>query len=197
MERSRRGHSEAVENAASRPRDPAPPTSDGTFAEVYARHHDAVWRTLAALGVPDASLDDGVQEVFVVVYRRLGDPQRYGSVRAWIYAIARRVAWRHHRGRERSKRRDEQSRLHPSPAPDPEDDLARREAAAFLQRFLARLDEPQRVVFVLAELEGLSAPEIASIVEAKVPTVYSRLRLARTRFQRAVARLQARQRRQT
>ena len=49
---------------------------------------------------------------------------------------------------------------------------------------------------VLAEIEGLPAPQIAEIVEAKVATVYSRLRLARARFARAVARIDARAKRE-
>lgn len=42
----------------------------------------------------------------------------------------------------------------------------------------------QREVFVLTEFEDMSAPEIAALVGAPLPTVYSRLRLARARFQR-------------
>jgi len=57
---------------------------------------------------------------------------------------------------------------------------------------LSSLDEDQREVFVLCELEQLSAPEIASALEINVNTVYSRLRAARQDFDAALKRLRTR-----
>jgi len=54
--------------------------------------------------------------------------------------------------------------------------LERVEALRVLDGLLARLDEDKREVFVLAEIEQMSAAEIAEIVEANVNTVSSRLR---------------------
>lgn len=188
-DRAAAGHGGGVAPAASLDDDPL------AFAELYARHHDGVRRTLACLGVPAAIVDDALQEVFVVVHRRLGDPSRYQSVKGWIYGIARRVAWRHHRSDARA--RDKLARVEP-PVDDstPESELAKREAIAFMHEFLAGLDGDQREVFVLAEIEGLAAPEIATIVGAKLNTVYSRLRLARGRFELALQRRGARARRE-
>ncbi len=165
------------------------------FAELYARHHDGVRRTLACLGVPEPVVDDALQEVFVVVHRRLEDPSAYQSVKGWIYGIARRIAWRHHRTDRRA--RSKLARVELSHDEDsPETELARREALAFMHTFLDGLDDDQREVFVLADIEGLSAPEIATIVGAKLNTVYSRLRLARGRFELALQRRGARTRRE-
>jgi RNA polymerase sigma-70 factor (ECF subfamily) len=47
-------------------------------------------------------------------------------------------------------------------------------------------------VFVLAELEQMSAPEIATLLGVPLNTVYSRLRLARLEFSKAVMRHHAR-----
>jgi RNA polymerase sigma-70 factor (ECF subfamily) len=165
------------------------------FAAVYDHYHASVWRTLVCLGVPPMSLDDAVQEVFLVVHRRLGDPARYGSLKAWIYAIARRVAWHHHRALERRTRRLALVR-EGDPPPSPEDELVRSEALEAMARFLDTLPPEQREVFVLAEIEGLGAADIARVVEAPLNTVYSRLRLARSRFEAAARRLQARIRRE-
>jgi RNA polymerase sigma-70 factor (ECF subfamily) len=165
------------------------------FAAVYDRYYEPVWRTLACLGVPAATLDDAVQEVFLVVHRRLGDPARYGSLKSWIYAIARRVAWHHHRSQSRQARR--LALVRPAdPLPSPEQQLERSEALEIMARFLDALPPEQREVFVLAEIEGLPAPDIARIVEAPLNTVYSRLRLARSRFEETTARMQARIRRE-
>jgi len=162
----------------------------GTLRAIYDEHHDAVWRTLACLGVPEAAIEDAVQEVFLVVHRRMEDPERYGSVKAWIYAIARRVAWHAHRGAARTRRRLAVVEQHaPEPMRTPEDHAQRQQARALLLRILDEMPEDQRIVFVLAEIEGLAAPEIASVVEVGINTVYSRLRLARARFEREASRM--------
>src|SRR5687768_15277156 len=63
-----------------------------SFDEIYRAHFGFVWRTLRALGVPSAALDDGAQEVFVVVHRRLAEFEGRASVKSWLFAIARGVA---------------------------------------------------------------------------------------------------------
>ena len=77
----------------------------------------------------------------------------------------------------------------------PDETLQWREAAGVVERFLASLDEDKRAVFVLAELEGMTAPEVAETLSTKLNTVYSRLRTARALFAKAVERAEARRRR--
>jgi RNA polymerase sigma-70 factor (ECF subfamily) len=60
-----------------------------------------------------------------------------------------------------------------------------------LDRLLATLDEDKREVFVLAEIEQMTAAQIAEIVEANVNTVASRLRTARQEFEKALLRFRA------
>jgi RNA polymerase sigma-70 factor, ECF subfamily len=164
------------------------------FARLYADHHDGVRRTLGCLGVPAASVDDALQEVFVIVHRRFV-AESETIQRAWIYGITRRVAWRHHRASTRAARRLALVDA-PEDFPTPLAVLERGEAVAFVDAFLGGLDDAQREVFVLAEIEGLSAPEIASAVESNLNTVYSRLRLARARFEQALGRQRVRERRE-
>jgi len=165
------------------------------LASLYRRYHQRVWRTLACFGVPEPALEDALQDVFIVVHRRLGDPDAYRSVTGWIYAVARRVAMHHRRAHARHLRRVESAARQPLPeAPSgPEQHVADQQALVLLREFLRTLDEPQAAVFVLCEIEGLSAPEVAEIVKAKVATVYSRLRLARQRFETFRARAQPRE----
>jgi RNA polymerase sigma-70 factor (ECF subfamily) len=80
----------------------------------------------------------------------------------------------------------------PDRADGPHEQATKREAARFVDQFLQRLNQDQRDVFVLAELEQLSAPEIATVLGVNLNTVYSRLRLARGEFAKAVARYRAR-----
>lgn len=163
-----------------------------SFERVYAEHYDATWRLLRALGVPAAQLDDATQDVFMVVHRRLPSFDFEAPVRRWILGIARKIALKVHDRRRR--RPPPRLAVVPDEPPTGEDLVARRDAAALVERFLETLDPDQRAVFVLAQLEDLSVPEIAQTLGIKLNTAYSRLRLARRRFDRVVARHAARRR---
>ena len=55
-----------------------------------------------------------------------------------------------------------------------------------LHAFLESLDPDKRAVFVMAELEQMTAPEIAVALSANANTVYSRLRAARIAFEQVL-----------
>lgn len=174
-----------------------------TFAELYESCFAFVWRTARRLRTPEASLDDVVQEIFMVAYRRRDDFEGRSSPKTWLYGIAFNVVRAHRRelGAKQPHLMLEESPGDPELLVDgaegPHEHAAKQEAARFLDRFLDNLDDDRRDVFVLAEMEQLSAPEIATVVGAPLNTVYSRLRLARNEFSKAVARLRARDARRT
>lgn len=153
---------------------------------MYREHASFVWRVVRRMGIPDDAAEDVVQEVFLVVRRRLPEYEGRGAPTSWLYAIARGVAANHRRGRARAQRK---LRVVPPPrsVPSPEDEVGRADAAALVQRFLASLDPDQREVFVLADIEGLSGPRIAEALGINLNVAYSRLRLARRKLQRFVA----------
>jgi len=160
------------------------------FPGLYRQHAGMVRRALRQLGVPPGSLDDAVQDVFVVLHRRIDDFERDRSLTNWLWGIARGVA----SGYRRSQRR--RDRLHAVlPAPEgpsrPERGVARQQAAAILDDFLGSLDDDKCAVFVLSEVEGRRGPEIAELLDVNVNTVYARLRAARKRFDAAMARHRA------
>lgn len=163
---------------------------DDAFEAVYAAHHDFAWRCLRALGVHPASVDDATQDVFVIVHRKLHRFDHKAPIKAWVFGIVRNVARRY---RERAARPRPPLQVVDPPAPD--EVTAWREAASVVERFLDELDDGQRAVFVLSQLEGMSVVEIAKTLRLKTNTAYSRLRLARQRFRRVVDREQAKRRR--
>jgi len=155
------------------------------LAVLYAAHHEFVWRVLSNLGVPAAVIEDAVQDVFLVLHRRRDEFDARGSLRGLLFGIARRVARQHRRVAARPQR------LAPVPelaTDDPADVVARRQAAAIVTAFLDELDEDKRIVFVLADVEGMPVPEIAELVGIKLNTAYSRLRAARQQFRTAISR---------
>ena len=161
-----------------------------TFEDVYEAHHGFVWRSVLRLGLPESAVDDAVHDVFLVAHRRLEEFEGRSSIRTWLFAIAMRVVQRHRRTQMR-KRRKEDAFAAEAVAQPPADAYARTDAAATLHRLLATLDEDKRAVFILSELEGMTAQEIAEAFDLKVPTVYSRLRAARIALEKAVERHRA------
>jgi RNA polymerase sigma-70 factor (ECF subfamily) len=170
------------------------PDRIAAFAAFFRAHYTFVHQNLRRLGVPPAAVEDAAQEVFLVVLRRADAP--ITNVQGWLFGIVRRIAWRFRRGASRRERLVQALTHQPAPrAADDDAQLLEREAAELLERFLARLDDDKRAVFVLAELEQQTAGEIASALGIKENTVYSRLRAARQEFDRSCARLRLRDQR--
>jgi RNA polymerase sigma-70 factor, ECF subfamily len=162
---------------------------------IYRAHHAFVWRTLYHFGLRGDEVGDSVQDVFLVVHRRLEDFDGRTPIRNWLYGIARRVA---SDARKRGQRRATHLRLVPDPSSQADERRLHEQASAarLVDRFLELLDDDKREVFVLAEVEGMTAPEIAEILGVNVNTIYARLRAARLRFQREVDRQQSIERRE-
>lgn len=162
-------------------------------AALFRDHFGFVRRVLRRCGIAEADLDDAVQEVFLVVHRRIEDFEGRASETTWLYAVAVRVAstLRRSASREQARRAKAGVQMHGLAEADPELELSRREAGALLDRLLDELDGTKRTVFVLAELEGVPVPRIAQIMDANLRTTHSRLRLARKRFNAALERHQA------
>jgi RNA polymerase sigma-70 factor (ECF subfamily) len=162
-----------------------------SLADVYRAHVDFVYRTARHIGVPDPEVEDVMHDVFLVVHRRLADyDESRATMRSWLYGITRRVSMQHHRSRVRSGRRLAAVPVSPPP-PGVDEQVERFRAIETVERFLETLEADQRITFALAEIEGMTAPEIASAEGTKVNTVYSRLRAARRKLQRFLTALQS------
>ena len=160
-----------------------------TFEAIYREHFAYVWRALLRLGAREADAPDLAHDVFVVVHRKLASFDASRPVKPWLYGIAFRVALDHRRkgSTQRELPDDQHSERVASPTPSPEQALDARQAHDRMLRALTGVDLEQRAVFVLHELEGMSMPEIAAVIDAPLNTLYSRLRLARAAFVRALA----------
>jgi RNA polymerase sigma-70 factor (ECF subfamily) len=159
----------------------APGPSPPGLEQVYREHSDLVWRLLRHLGVEEASRDDVFHEVFLVVHRRIADYDGRASMPTWLFGITRNVVHHHRRSFARHLRRLQVAPA-PQPRPGPEEQVALLEARALVDRFLAGLSEEHRLVFVLAEIEGLRVPEIAEQLALNLNTLYSRLQALRKQF---------------
>jgi RNA polymerase sigma-70 factor (ECF subfamily) len=163
------------------------PSTAPTFRALYDAEIGYVSRVLRRFGIEPRHLEDVVQEVFVVVYKRRADFDPARPVRPWLCGIAFRVAsqWRRRpayrnevlqQGDERHERQEQT----PSSSPDAGD--RRLIAHETVLRGLSALTFEQRAVVVLCDLEGHSAVEAAALLQIPTGTVYSRLHEARRLF---------------
>ena len=155
------------------------------WRELFDAHFAFVWKVAKRLGTPAGEVDDVCQEVFVVVFRKLGDFQ-HGRFTTWLYRIvANVVSDRHRRRRFGEAMRSRAEAVLPArlaPSKTPEAAMAERDAQVAVDRVLQRMAPKKREVFALYELEELSGDEIAERVGCNVATVWTRLHYARKEF---------------
>lgn len=156
------------------------------FEELYAEHYDFVWRCALRLGATPFDVEDVVQETFVVALRRYGQSHfGVGGPRpsTWLFAILHNVLRNHARGERRRRARLQALELGESLHEPQRSHVESTLGLRLLDEFLRELDPDRRAVFVLAELEGMRGPEIASALGLNHNTVRSRLRAARRAFE--------------
>ena len=167
------------------------------FRAIYERWFGEVSRWIRAMGGPEAEREDLVQDVFLIVHRRL--PHFDGSnLAGWLYQIARhrvrdfrRLLWVRHLlfgGVPPSE-----SLTHGGPSPA--ESLETREKRALLERLLGKLNESERAALVLFEIDGYTGEEIAELQGVRVNTVWARIHRARKKLTAALSVAERRERR--
>ncbi len=153
------------------------------FGTLVRDHVDFIWRSLKRLGVPPADVDDATQQVFLIASEKMAII-RPGSERAFLLAVAGRVA--SHARRADQRRRAAQQKLSeippPPAAPDPEHLTQNLQARDLLDQVLDYMPDEVRAVFVLFELEELSITEVARLLGIPRGTAATRLRRGRIIF---------------
>jgi RNA polymerase sigma-70 factor (ECF subfamily) len=138
---------------------------------------------------------DVAQDSLISMARSLRDFRGESSLSSWLYTIARSFCIKKRRRGKFAPAREESleapginaaQRL-ADPAPSPEQTTANRELQFALTRAIDRLAPAQREVLVLRDVEGLSAPEVAKVLEISVDAVKSRLHRARVAVREALA----------
>jgi RNA polymerase sigma-70 factor (ECF subfamily) len=151
------------------------------FAELFRSHRAEVARVVHRMLGPSPDLEDVVQEVFFQVHRSIGSFNGRARFTTWLYRVSVNVVLMHRRA---ARSRPVLGQLPEGveladPRPLPEEALARSGRIAAFFRLLDRLSEKKRTVFVLHDIEGLTAREIGDIVKAPVLTIRTRLFYAR------------------
>jgi RNA polymerase sigma-70 factor (ECF subfamily) len=162
---------------------------DDACARLVTDHQRMVYQlALHLLGDPQEALDVS-QEVFLRVFRTLGQFRGHSTLRTWIYRIvinqaSNRQRWWRRRKKSQQVPIDDHTQTHGELAESrhfaqPDRVLQQRETAGRVWDALNQLPFDQRSVVVLREIDGLSYEEIADSLGIAVGTVKSRLARAR------------------
>jgi RNA polymerase sigma-70 factor (ECF subfamily) len=154
------------------------------FRTIYEARFEEVSRWIRALGGPKAEREDLVQEVFLVVFRRLPDFDG-NNVAGWLYQITRR------RVRDFRRRFWVRNLLFGSVPVSEEltkgeasaaDSLETKEKRALLERLLGKLSESERAALSLFEFDGYTGEQIANVQGVSINTVWARIHHARKKL---------------
>ena len=150
-----------------------------SLRELVDRHGPVVLNFLFRMTGDRALAEDLSQETFLRVFRHASSYVPGGGFRAWLFAIARNLAFKQGR------------RPAPAPPPPPAEaalDAARhRELQAAVSSALDRIEEPFRSALVLCSVDGVSYKEAADACGCSVKTISSRLARARARLRELLA----------
>lgn len=162
---------------------------ESAFRILVEQYQDLVYNT--ALGVVQnaADAEDVAQEVFIQIFRSIGNFKLEAKLSTWIYRITTTRALDLLRARKSKKRFGLLKRLWETEEDNPMDSLEdfnhpgvaleQKENAAKLMEAIAQLPENQKVAFVLHKLEGLSYLEISEVMGNTIPAVESLMHRAR------------------
>ena len=176
--------------------------SEEAFASLIAQYHAPLY-SLIARTIPDpCEAADITQDVFIKVYRGIGNFHGESSLRTWIYRIALHEASNQRRWWCRHKRKEitieqelsaqdgEGFQLKDTlvdQQESPFDLAAHAELREQVEAAVREVPEPFQTVVVLRDIEGFGYEEIAEILNMNLGTVKSRLMRGRAHLKTLLA----------
>lgn len=158
---------------------------EDAFAELVNRYGPSIKGFAFRLLHSHDEAEEVYAETFLRVAKARGKWESRGTVRAWLYTIARRLAYDVLRHRAVT-RREEQTVVEierwRGVTPSPEARAQLGQAADRLERALGQLSEEQREVLMLRTIHGLDAAEVAQALGTTEDQVHSRLSYARKKL---------------
>jgi RNA polymerase sigma-70 factor (ECF subfamily) len=165
------------------------------FDELVRLHQKFVFNLCYRLLGDYDEANDCAQDVFVAVFRSLGNFRFESAFRTWLYRVAantckNRMRSLDYRIRSRRIRMDAENghkvREISDNRPSPAGELKRKELGKLIQTAINRLPADQKLVVVLRDMEGRTYEEIVEITGFKLGTLKSKLSRARLRLRQAL-----------
>ena len=156
------------------------------FERLLDKYQQPVYRFVYRLLDDLNDAPDVTQEVFVKVFRKVGEFRGDASLKTWIYRIAINEASNRRRWflRHRKNEVSVDSAVEGTAADvdwfidrrgTPFDLLSREEVRAAIHKTLGEIDQRLRVAVILRDIEGLAYNEIADTLQVSLGTVKSRI----------------------
>jgi RNA polymerase sigma factor (sigma-70 family) len=148
----------------------------GALGELYDRYHEPIRRFVARATSDAEDVDDLVHATFLAAAKSAARYDGRSSCRPWLIGIAVQFLRRRRQAFGRlfavlaSLRGTRAATVDPRP---------KLQARSDVERALARISEAKRIAFLMAEVEGLTCPEIAAALGVPIGTVWTRLHAAR------------------
>jgi len=172
--------------------------SDEAFAYVLERYRNPIYSLVAQILVSESDAADVLQNVFLKVFRGIGQFHGQSALKTWLYRIAVREALNFRRGWFRRHFHEpfsiDDEPLEPAadlaraPAESgPYETLEQSERQQLVKAALDTLPRPYRAVLVLREMEEMAYEEIAETLGVPEGTVKSRLMRGRELLRRKLS----------
>lgn len=158
------------------------------WGTLHRQHYATVAAFLRKLGVGQDDLEDAAQEVFVQVFRYLSGFRGEAELATWLYRLCITQARKCRRRAGLTRMLERMLLFAPEHLTSSSAEWSEAAAARRVDAALSALNDKERSVFVLYELESVPGKQIAEILECPESTVWRRLHYARKRFEEALQR---------
>jgi RNA polymerase sigma-70 factor (ECF subfamily) len=169
------------------------------FEHLVRTHQHRVYDFCVRMVADREEAFDLTQEIFISIHQHLDKFRADAKLTTWIFRISRnhclnRIKYLKRRGRGRSDEFGESNELSITEAmggsAQPDDAVVAQRERELVHKAIAHLEEEQRALVVLRDVEGLSYEEIMEITELPEGTVKSRLHRAREKLAGILAKLE-------
>ena len=151
------------------------------LSELYSRYGLHILNYLIRLLEDRHTAEEVLQNVMLAVWQQARDFRGESKVRSWMFAIARRQAFKAQRGQVRSLELDEALVANGS---DPQSTLEKKHQIEILKNAINQLTLHEQQALELVYFRGLSLSEAATWLDIPVNTVKSRLHRARANLRK-------------
>lgn len=164
---------------------------EGAFRELIQEHRDRVFNITYRMLGNRHEAEDVAQEVFISVFKTIDSFREESKFSTWLYRVTvnhcknriKYLARRHDRDRDEldESKHETNGAINGGTvrAAQPDRALASAQMEQLLQEAIKSLDDDQRTVVILRDVEDLSIEEICEITGLPDGTVKSRLHRAR------------------
>ena len=167
------------------------PTAPITATEDAEEYRPAITRYICYLIREAAEAKDLAQETFLRAHQQRGTLKDPAALESWLYQIATHVSIDRMRQRAKAAARQvdepvEELLIADSALPSALSVIQREEMSTCVQRYVAKLSDGYKAIILLHDSDGLTAKEIAHLLQLPLTAVKMRLHRARQQLQAAL-----------